>query len=328
MFSGKGADRVRPRDQRIRFAQLDGVTEPAVLCAEPPEQGIRLDHFLAKRLPQHSRARLQQLIKHGNARINGAIGKPAQKIRAGDVITIAEPPRAPATAPAEPIPLEIVFEDADLIVINKPPGLVVHPGAGHQAGTLVNALLYHSPNLSGIGGEQRPGIVHRLDKETSGCVVIAKNDAAHRHLAEQFAARTVTKIYLALAVGKFARSSGMLKTVLGRHPVHRTKMAVLGTGRGRVAETAWRVVRELSPHLSLVECTLHTGRTHQIRVHLKHLGHPVAGDALYGSRGGFSRQMLHAWRLGFFHPRTGARLIFESPIPADFVEAGAPRSLP
>jgi len=289
---------------------------------------MRLDRFLTARLPAHSRARLQQFIKQGDARINGAMGKPGQKIRVGDVITIAEPPLEPAGSQPEAIPLAVVFEDADLLVVNKPAGLVVHPGAGHQAGTLVNALLHHCVNLSGIGGEERPGIVHRLDKETSGCVVIAKHDAAHRNLAEQFAARTVTKIYLALAVGKFARKSGTLKTALGRHPVHRTKMAVVPAARGRSAETTWRVVSEIGGQLSLVECTLHTGRTHQIRVHLKHLGHPVAGDAVYGTRGGFARQMLHAWRLGFAHPRTGARLIFESPIPDDFVEAGAPRSLP
>jgi 23S rRNA pseudouridine1911/1915/1917 synthase len=304
------------------------VIAEAVLRVEPPEHGMRFDRFLTARLAAHSRARLQQLIKQGDARINGAAGKPGQKLRTGDVVTLIEPPLEPAGSHAEAIPLDIIFEDAELIVVNKPSGLVVHPGAGHQAGTLVNALLHHCPHLSGIGGQERPGIVHRLDKETSGCVVIAKNDLAHRNLAGQFAERTVAKIYLALAVGKFTRKSGRLKTMLGRHPVHRTKMAVVPAGRGRVAETAWRVVSELGTDLSLIECTLHTGRTHQIRVHLQHLGHPVAGDAVYGKRGRFTRQMLHAWRLGFAHPRTGARLIFESPIPDDFVEAGTPRVLP
>jgi 23S rRNA pseudouridine1911/1915/1917 synthase len=221
----------------------------------------------------------------------------------------------------------VLFEDDDLIVLNKPAGLVVHPAAGNWTGTLVNALLHHCHGLSSIGGEQRPGIVHRLDKETSGCLVVAKNDAAHQALAKQFAGREVTKIYLALAAGKFARLSGTIEAPIGRHPVLRKKMTVMLEGRGRASKTGYRVLLTL-PMGTLVECTLHTGRTHQIRVHLKHLGHPVLGDDVYGKRGSFARQMLHAWRLGFIHPRTAERLNFESPIPPDFVEAGVPTHLP
>jgi 23S rRNA pseudouridine1911/1915/1917 synthase len=169
--------------------------------------------------------------------------------------------------------------------------------------------------------------VHRLDKETSGCLVVAKNDVAHQALAKQFAGREVTKIYLALVAGKLARKSGMIETEIGRHPVQRKKMTVLPAGKGRAAKTGYRVLREV-PAGTLVECMLHTGRTHQIRVHLKHLGHPLLGDEVYGKRAGFARQMLHAWRLGFTHPRTEKRLNFESPIPADFVEAGVPTQLP
>jgi 23S rRNA pseudouridine1911/1915/1917 synthase len=202
----------------------------------------------------------------------------------------------------------------------------VHPGAGNPRHTLVNALLEHcGATLSGIGGEQRPGIVHRLDKDTSGCLVVAKNDYAHAHLSRQFAGRTVVKIYLALVQGYFTRErNGTVEGEIGRHPVHRKKMAVLPRG-GRASRTGWRVLAEL-PNLggSLVECVLHTGRTHQIRVHMKHLGHPLFGDALYAPRylGAFPRQMLHSWKLGFAHPRTGAAVQFCSPVPEDFIAVG------
>lgn len=289
------------------------------------EAGARLDHFLAARLPGLSRSRIQALIKSGDARVNGAPAKSADKIRAGDAVSLTEPPSRAATLEAEDIPLDVLFEDRDLLVLNKPAGLVVHPAAGNMEHTLVNALLNHCKQLSGIGGEQRPGIVHRLDKETSGCLAVAKNDAAHRELSRQFAGRAVTKIYLALASGFFTKTKGgLLETLIGRHPVHRKKMAVLTRG-GRTAVTGWRVLREL-PCGSLVECTLHTGRTHQIRVHLQHLGHPLLGDKTYAPRSAaaaFPRGMLHAWKLGFSHPRTSEKLLFVSPIPADFAEAGA-----
>jgi 23S rRNA pseudouridine1911/1915/1917 synthase len=289
--------------------------------------GVRLDQYLAASAHGFSRARIQDLIKSGHITLNGSTAKASARLRAGDAIALTEPPPTPTETIAEDIALDVLYEDDDLIVINKPAGLVVHPAAGNWSGTLVNALLHHCRALSGIGGEQRPGIVHRLDKETSGCLVAAKGDTAHQSLVRQFAGREVSKVYLALVSGKLKRQSGVIETHIGRHPVQRKKMAVLPAGKGRVAKTSYRVLREL-PAGTLVECTLHTGRTHQIRVHLKHLGHPVLGDELYGRRAGFARQMLHAWRLGFVHPRTGERVSFESPIPPDFVEAGIPTALP
>ncbi|MCX6968012.1 MAG: RluA family pseudouridine synthase [Verrucomicrobia bacterium] len=290
----------------------------------PPESaGLRLDHFLAAQLPHLSRSRLQALIKEGHIRVNGEPAKSGEKLRPGKRVSVHEPQAVPITGTEpEAIPLEILFEDVDLLVLNKAAGMVVHPAAGNPSGTLVNALLHHCPSLSGIGGAQRPGIVHRLDKETSGCLVVAKNDLAHQSLSKQFAGRNILKKYLALASGHFAKKSGVIEKEIARHPVHRKKMAVVETGRGRASTTEYRVLREL-PDASLVECTLHTGRTHQIRVHLKHLGHPLMGDALYGRRVGYPRQMLHAWKLGFTHPRSGQWMEFESPIPDEFVEAGA-----
>ena len=289
--------------------------------------GTRLDQFLAAHVTELSRARLQDLIKEGHVTLNGQATKPGARLRVGDAIRLEEPPPVPVNTVAQDIALEVLFEDDDFIVINKPAGLVVHPAAGNWDGTIVNALLHHCTALSGIGGEQRPGIVHRLDKDTSGCLVAAKSDVAHQSLVRQFAGREVTKIYLAIASGKFRRLSGVIEAPIGRHPVQRKKMTVVSDGQGREAKTSYRVVKELALG-TLVECTLHTGRTHQIRVHLKHQGHPILGDDVYGRRAGFPRQMLHAWRLGFVHPRTGERVNFESPIPADFVEAGAPAKLP
>ena len=286
--------------------------------------GERLDRFLATQLPHLSRSRLQTLIKQGHATLEGKPAKPGEKVRRGAVVALTEPPAEPSLLEPEDIPLDILFEDADLLVINKPPGLVVHPAAGHSRHTLVHALLAHCTSLSGIGGEQRPGIVHRLDKDTSGCLVVAKTDAAHRHLSRQFAGRSVTKIYLALVQGYFAgKRSGSIEGLIGRHPVDRKKMAMLERG-GRTSRTSWRVSQELAGVGTLVECTLHTGRTHQIRVHLKHLGHPLLGDALYAPRlaGQYARQMLHAWKLGFAHPRTGEVMEFCSPVPEDFLVAG------
>jgi len=290
----------------------------------PPEAaGLRLDHFLAVKLPHLSRSRLQALIKEGHIRVEGSIAKPGEKLRPGKRVIVHEPEAAPLTGTEpEDIPLEILYEDDDLLVLNKAAGMVVHPAAGNPSGTLVNALLHHCTALSGIGGEQRPGIVHRLDKETSGCLVVAKNDLAHQGLSKQFAGRTILKVYLALTSGHFAKKTGVIEAEIARHPVHRKKMAVVESGRGRASTTDYRILRELEG-ASLVECTLHTGRTHQIRVHLKHLGHPLLGDELYGRRAGYARQMLHAWKLGFTHPRTGEWMEFQSAIPQDFVEAGA-----
>lgn len=312
--------------QMLRVSATSLPVPPIELTAPDEARGVRLDQFLAAEIPTLTRSRIQRLIEAGNITLNATPTKASAKLRGGETIVVDEPPAVPTETLPEAIALEVLGEDDDIIVINKPPGLVVHPAAGNWEGTLVNALLHHCKNLSGIGGEQRPGIVHRLDKETSGCIVAAKNDAAHQGLTKQFSGREVTKIYLALAAGIFReRKSGTISAPIGRHPIHRKKMAVID--RGREARTDWRVLREIDGN-SLVECTLHTGRTHQIRVHLKHLGHPLLGDELYGKRGPFPRQMLHAWRLGFAHPRTGERLNFVSPIPRDFVEAGVPPTLP
>jgi 23S rRNA pseudouridine1911/1915/1917 synthase len=291
------------------------------LVVQRESKGVRLDRFLADELPQFSRSRLQQLIRSGFVRLNGTEARQRELIRAGDVVDLTEPPLEKIDNQPEAIPLEILLEDQDLIVINKPAGLVVHPGAGHREHTLVNALLHHCPTLSGIGGQERPGIVHRLDKETSGCLVVAKNDEAHRALSVQFAERTVEKTYLALAAGKMRRTAGVIDEKIGRHRVDRQRMSV-ESSRGRSARTDYRVLRA-SEQGSLVECKLHSGRTHQIRVHLHHLGHPVLGDKIYGRKSAakFPRQMLHAWKLGFQHPRTRDWKNFEAPLPNDFTEA-------
>src|SRR5258707_11870963 len=282
---------------------------------------LRLDRFLAIELPQYSRSRFQQLIRDGFVTLNGKTARPRDILRAGDVIDLTEPPPEKIDNQPEAIPLDILFEDDDLIVVNKPAGLVVHPGAGHREHTLVNALLHHCSTLSGIGGKERPGIVHRLDKDTSGCLVVAKNDESHRGLSIQFAERAVEKIYLALVSEKLRRSAGVIEKKIGRHRVHRQRMSVTSE-RGRAARTEYRVLR-LSEQASLVECKLHSGRTHQIRVHLHHLGHPVLGDKVYAPKltGKFPRQMLHAWKLGFRHPRMGEWRTFEAPLPDDFAEA-------
>ena len=281
---------------------------------------LRLDQFLARELPKFSRSRLQQLIRKEFVTLNGATARPRDLVRTGDRVELNEPPTEKIDNQPEAIPLDVLYEDDDLIVINKPAGLVVHPGAGHREHTLVNALLHHFPKLSGIGGKERPGIVHRLDKDTSGCLVVAKTDEAHRGLSAQFEARTVEKIYFALVAGKLRKSAGAIEEKIGRHPVHRQRMSV-ASKRGRAAKTEYRVVSS-SDEMSLVECKLHSGRTHQVRVHLHHLGHPVLGDKVYGAHAKASpRQMLHAWKLGFQHPRTGEWKNFEAALPNDFEEA-------
>jgi len=288
---------------------------------------MRLDLFLVKSLPEFSRSRIQQLIREGFVRLSGATTRPHQSVRTGDKIEVTEPPPEKIQTEPEAIPLTILYEDDDLIVINKASGMTVHPGAGHREHTLVSALLHHCSTLSGIGGKERPGIVHRLDKETSGCLVAAKNDVAHRELSEQFAARTVEKIYLALVAGKLRKETGIIENKIGRHPVHRQRMSV-SSPRGRSAITEYRVLRS-NEQASLVECKLHTGRTHQIRVHLHHLGHPVLGDKIYAPRFAkdFGRQMLHAWKLGFHHPRTGEWKSFEAALADDFQRAIAASEL-
>jgi 23S rRNA pseudouridine1911/1915/1917 synthase len=300
---------------------------PIKVVVAKEDSKLRLDQFLAKRLPEYSRSRLQQLIRGRFVQLNGAATRPRQIVRTGDKIDVIEPPPETMETKAEDIPLDVVFEDNDLIVINKPAGLTIHPGAGQREHTLVNALLNHCASLSGIGGKERPGIVHRLDKETSGCLVVAKNDAAHRGLSEQFSARTVEKTYLALVAGKLRKTAGVIEEKIGRHPVQRQRMSITKRS-GRAAKTEYRVIRS-NEQASLVECRLHTGRTHQIRVHLHHLGHPVLGDKVYAPRfaKNFPRQLLHAWKLGFHHPRTGEWKSFQVPLPEDFEEAIAATGL-
>jgi 23S rRNA pseudouridine1911/1915/1917 synthase len=254
--------------------------------------------------------------------VNGTVpAKAGMKLRGREELRVEEPAPQAYAAQAEALPLDLLYEDDDLLVLNKAAGMVVHPAVGNWTGTVVNALLHHCEDLSGEGGEERPGIVHRLDKETSGCLVVAKNDIAHRALSAQFAGREVCKIYLALALGKFREAQGSVQKPIGRHPVHRQKMAVLPEGSGREARTDWRVIGEIQAKgnvVSMVQCRLFTGRTHQIRVHLAHLGHGLLGDLVYGSRLGMERHMLHAWQLGFAHPKTGRPLLFTSPLPEDF----------
>src|SRR3954469_23001535 len=262
----------------------------------------RLDTYLRSQFPAVSRGTIQRLMEEGHIRVNDQPAKPTQHPRAGEKIEVYWPEARPAEAQPEEIPLEILFEDKDLLVLNKPPGLVVHPAAGHEEHTLVNALLHHcAGQLSGIGGVARPGIVHRLDKETSGCLVVAKNDAAHLALAEQFAGRTLEKIYHAIVCGSVTRESGEIRAAIARHPTHRKRMAVTD-GSGRESWTSYRVLERLEA-ATLMEALLHTGRPHQIRVHFQRLGYPVAGDLTYGARQnkrlieltGYSapRQMLH-----------------------------------
>ncbi len=290
----------------------------------------RLDAWLRERLPEFSRGAIQRLIDEGCITVNGRTVKPTHAPRAGEEIRVRLPEAKPAEAQPEDIPLEILYEDAALLVLNKPPGLVVHPSAGHESSTLVNALLHHcAGGLSGIGGVARPGIVHRLDKDTSGCMVVAKTDETHLALSAQFAGRKVEKIYHAIACGEIERNEGEIRAAIGRHPAHRKRMAV-NEQAGRPAHTSYRVLERLR-QATFVEACLHTGRTHQVRVHLKFIGHPLVGDLVYGNRQNqrledlthytAPRQMLHAWRLGFTHPRTGERLSFEAPEPADFLDA-------
>jgi 23S rRNA pseudouridine1911/1915/1917 synthase len=290
----------------------------------------RLDHFLAeKKEIGKTRSQIHKLIEDGFVEVNKEIPKPGYRIKKDDRIQVTLPPPVKAEVKAENIPLDIVHEDRDLIVVNKPRGMVVHPAAGNYSGTLVNALLYHCKDLSGIGGVLRPGIVHRLDKDTSGLMVAAKNDHAHQVLSRQFKAKKIFKQYLALVHGVIRQEKGVIEAKVGRHPKHRRKMAIIrGTGdegrgtRGREAVTHYRVLERFGKY-SLVELILKTGRTHQIRVHLTSLGHSVVGDPTYGHRREefmVSGQLLHAAKLGFDHPRTGKHVEFEARMPEDMEE--------
>jgi len=299
------------------------------LKVEGSEAGVRLDAWIARKLPELSRARVQALIAADAVRLDGRPARPSARLRGGEEVTVALPDPVAATPAPEDVPLSIVYEDARLLVLDKPAGMTVHPGAGRLSGTLVNALLHHVRDLSGVGGVLRPGIVHRLDRGTSGLMVVAKDDETHRALSAQFASREVEKEYLAIVHGVPRARQGTIEVAIGRDPVHRKKMSVRAP-RGRAARSAYTVVEALDG-AALLRVRIHTGRTHQIRVHLASLGHPVAGDATYGgtrtpsSRSpaaraaldGLARPALHAARLAFTHPASGDRLQFESPLPAD-----------
>ncbi len=304
--------------------------EPIVEIVAQENAGERLDAFTA-RITQISRSAAQNRIEQGMVTVNGSPAAKNYKIKADDSITIFVPDPVEYTVKPESIPLDVVYEDTDLLVVNKPKGMVVHPAAGHYEGTLVNALLYHcGSSLSGINGVLRPGIVHRIDKDTSGLLIVAKSDRAHQGLAEQIQAHSFQRVYEAVAVGKFTEPEGVVRTQIGRHPTQRKKMAVLATG-GKEAITHYRVLEEYPGNSHRVtyghlRLQLETGRTHQIRVHMAYLGHPLAGDTVYGSVHppqecrGLEGQCLHAREIGFVHPVTGETLCFSSELPAYFTD--------
>jgi 23S rRNA pseudouridine1911/1915/1917 synthase len=293
----------------------------------------RLDKFISRQMEEISRSALLRLIEAGMVTVNGMPEKPSFRLRGGETILIKIPPPVPATPVAEDIPLEILYEDNDIVVVNKPAGMVVHPGAGNYGGTLVNALLGHCGDLSGIGGEIRPGIVHRIDKDTTGVLVVAKNDRAHHSLSAQFKQHTIKRVYTALVYGSPKGESGSVNSEIGRHPSDRKKMSSAAR-RGRRAVTHWRVAGRY-PGITQMRVTLETGRTHQIRVHLSELGNPLLGDSIYGGSGRLSnvrdpelrvlirdlgRQALHAGTLGIIHPCTGEYMEFTAEIPEDMAK--------
>ncbi len=282
------------------------------------ESGTRLDKYVNEQCPELSRTRAQKLIEEGHITVNSQIAKSSLKLQAGDVLDIVIPPPASTTLTPEDIPLSIVYEDRDLLVVDKPAGMTVHPAPGHYEHTLVNAILAHLPGLS-AGESTRPGIVHRLDKDTSGLIIVAKNEAAHMRLADQFKNRSVTKIYQALVQGRVTPEEGVIEARIGRNPKDRQRMAVVS--RGRQARTDYKVLRYID-NFTLLEVKPKTGRTHQIRVHLAAIGFPVVGDSTYGAKSEFlSRQFLHASQLGFRLPSTGEYRVFRSELPPDLVQA-------
>jgi len=306
--------------------------EPQLLKVSVESSGLRLDSFLAARLSEISRTRIQHAIGDGDILVNERVAKSSYRLREGDQIEIDLPEPPPVELVPENIPLHIVYEDDDLIVVDKPAGMVVHPGAGIESGTLANALVHHFNSLSEIAGRIRPGIVHRLDKDTSGLLVVAKNDVAHEHLSDQFRDRQVFKMYIALVYGQLAKDRGEIEERIGRGTHNRTRMAVLKGGAGRPAYTVFEVTARYQG-FTLLNVQIKTGRTHQIRVHLAHIGHPVVGDSTYG--GGrvnevrdvetrravqaLGRHFLHATTLAFNHPHTGERLEFTSALPNELV---------
>jgi 23S rRNA pseudouridine1911/1915/1917 synthase len=294
------------------------------LTAEPEDKGLRLDQFLSQRLANLTRSQIQLLNRTGAVQIEGRREKSGYRIRGSETIEIVIEPAKSVSLTPQQIPLQIHYEDSDLAIVEKPAGLVVHPGAGVNKVTLVHALLYHFQNLSDFGGEGRPGIVHRLDKNTSGLLIVAKNNHIHAVLGKMFHERRIEKTYIALVHGRLARTEGSITTPIGRHATIRTRMATYAS-HGRSALTRYKVIEQFQD-FSLIEVRLHTGRTHQIRVHLSALGHPVVGDDVYGERqnknfvkkyGTLGRYFLHAVHLRFSHPRTGQELEFHSPLPLE-----------
>jgi 23S rRNA pseudouridine1911/1915/1917 synthase len=307
--------------------------KPISIQVTERDRGRRLDQFLSETDLNLSRSQAKKWIETGVILLNQKTTKPSALIKKGDLVSGTLPEPTPLSLEPEPFPLRILYEDSSVIVIDKPSGMVVHPAYGNPSGTLVNALLYHCKDLAGINGVLRPGIVHRLDKDTSGVMVVAKDDEAYHQLTRQFRNRIVEKIYLAIACGKFGQQEGLIDSAIGRHPSQRKRMSTR-TRRGRAATTRWKAVERLDD-FTLLEVSPETGRTHQIRVHLASIGHPLLGDPLYGRKGrpgaiqdplikrcvkGLNRQALHAHRLGFDHPRTGERVQFVSPIPQDMRE--------
>jgi 23S rRNA pseudouridine1911/1915/1917 synthase len=315
---------------RLNLLKSDMSAHSGLISADEEAAGSRLDSFLASQMPEISRTRLRRAIEDGDVLVNDREVKPSYRLRAGDQVEIDLPEPPPVELIPEAIPLDIVYEDDDLIVVNKPAGMVVHPGAGVSSGTLANALAHHFNQLSSAAGRIRPGIVHRIDKDTSGLLVVAKNDFAHERLSEQFQLRRVLKIYYALVYGQVSPESGEINERIGRSPHHRTRMAVLKGGAGREALTRYEVEKRYD-EFTLLRVRIKTGRTHQIRVHLAHIGHPVAGDSTYGpgretsiknaqarrAIRSLGRAFLHAARLGFEHPRSGKQLEFDSRLPAE-----------
>ncbi len=301
------------------------------ITAAETDTDKRLDFLIAQKLPHCSRKQTSSLIRKGVIRVSGSIKKPGYRIRPGDVIQGIIPDPEPVSFQPEPVDIDILFEDSHLIILNKAPGVVVHPAPGNYTGTLVNGLLYHCPGIEGIGGEIRPGIVHRLDKDTSGVMLVAKNHASHTELSNQFKERTVEKKYLALVYGNFKEQKGMITLPVGRHPLHRKQMST-NSRKPKEAKTIWQV-KEKYDGLSLLEISILTGRTHQIRVHCHAIHHPIVGDPVYGIRSAnhkikqlqiygsiiqtVCRQMLHSWRLTFHHPYSKEKMTFEASLPED-----------
>lgn len=287
---------------------------------EEDEIGKRIDVYIAEYKEELSRSRVQKLIENGLVTVNGKAVKSNYKLRKGDILEVEIPDPEPLEIEAEDIPLDIIYEDKDVVIVNKPQGMVVHPAPGHYSGTLVNALMYHcKDDLSGINGQMRPGIVHRIDKDTSGVLMIAKSDAAHNSLAQQLAVHSITRKYYAVVCGNIKEDSGTVDKPIGRNPKDRKKMAVVQGGRRAV--THYRVLERFGGKYTLIEAQLETGRTHQIRVHMASLGHPLLGDTVYGSEKQpfkLQGQVLHAKVLGFNHPSDGRYVEFESPLPEYF----------